>query len=421
MGNYLSIAAVTAVLESLINEEVARLAHVGGNVDVRAGRPIDLKGNAVNQNDPAIRIYLYQATPNPNLRNQDLPFRSGDGQRLVQRPRAALDLHYLISFYGDETRWVPQQLLGSVLNLFHQQPILTPAVIERELQNNQTVAGQPANSFLFDSGLSQQPEGIRLTQTTLNLEEQSKLWSILLHIPYALSVTFQASVVMIEPDITPPMPLPVRERQIRVLPFRQPRITAVEPMMLPAGGELKLRGEQLTAVKTNLLLNNQPVELTPENVTPQAITVSLPAELRAGINSIQVQQYINLSSTTTPDWRPSAASNIAAFVLQPTIQLAETAVSAAAGLTLSVQPPVGKAQTAHLLLNNEKEQPDTSEEEFIAMVRLPAPDLTTDENESLHFDLSTVPAGSYFVRLVVDGAQSHLTDDDGNNRMVEIR
>ena len=411
MGNYLSVAAVTAVLQSLIYEQVASLDNLQGSVDVKSGRPIDLKAGGADQNKPAVRIYLYQATPNASLRNQDLPMRSGDG-RTVHKPRVAVDLHYLIAFYGDELHWVPQQLMGRVLSLFHRQPVLTQEIIENALLADRGANGAPftENDFLLQSGLAQQVESVRLTQTSLNLEELSKLWSILFQVPYSLSVTFQASVVFLEEDIALPQPLPVRERGIRVVPFRQPRITAVNPSTLRAGELLSLRGEQLSADKVAVEFGALVVDVPAAESGDQELSVALPQQLRAGINSVRVRQYLNLGSPTEPDWRAAAASNIAAYVLQPQISLAQTSVKAAQGLTLTVVPAVGQQQAVFLLLNEDKDSPDARLE------RVPADPVSAPETSALTFDLKSIQPGAYFVRLLVDGAESELLRDAQSGR-----
>ena len=411
MGNYLSVAAVTAVLQSLIREQVASLENVQGSVDVKSGRPIDLKDSGADQNNPAIRLYLYQTTPNTSLRNQDLPMRSGEGS-VVRKPRMAVDLHYLIAFYGDELHWVPQQLLGKVLSLFYRQPVLTAGVIENALQANRGENGTPftEDDFLLQSGLDQQVETVRLTQTTLNLEELSKLWSILFQVPYTLSVTYQASVVFLEEDIVLPQPLPVRERQIKVLPFRRPQITAVNPTTLRAGGTLTLRGQQLSADRIAVEFGALSVDVPQADSGDQELSVVLPQLLRAGINSVRIQQYLNLGSPAVPDWRPAAASNIAAFVLQPEINLAQTTVAAAQGLTLAVKPPVGQHQAAFLLLNEDKDSADAR------FFRVPAAAVSDPETDALTFDLKSVSPAAYFVRLMVDGAESVLLSDEQSGR-----
>jgi hypothetical protein len=419
MGDYLAVAAVTAVLQSLIREYVTRPDTKYGSVDVKSGRPIDLKASGADQNSTAIRIYLYQATPNPSLRNQDLPMYAGNG-RVAQVPRVALDLHYLIAFYGNEQQWVPQQLLGKVLSLFHSQPVLTAKVIETALLADQEQKGKlfTDNDFLYGSGLAQQLESIRLTQTTLNLEELSKLWSILFQVPYALSVTFQASVVFIEEDVTVSQPLPVRERQIKALPFRQPQIMDVIPSMLQAGETLTLRGQQLLADRTTLEFGNQYVAIQLGEGRANELAIPLPKDLQAGIHSVRVQHYNNLGSSQAPDWRPVAASNLGAFVLQPAIRLEQTSVRSGDKLKVSVIPPVGKQQAAFLLLNEENDDPNAR------MFKLPAGQIAAPETGTLefvltdNFDQKNIKAGTYFVRLAVDGVQSALLRDEQSGRFM---
>ena len=47
-----------------------------------------------------MNVYLYRVSPNPAWRNQDLPTRARGP--IVDRPLTAIDLHYLLTFYGDE-------------------------------------------------------------------------------------------------------------------------------------------------------------------------------------------------------------------------------------------------------------------------------------------------------------------------------
>lgn len=93
MSNFLAIATVTATLSQTIRAAV--LKDLSG-AEVTTARPDGAGGHT-----PAIgvNLYLYQVTPNAAWRNADLPTRRPNGQ-LVQRPQAALDLHYLLNFYG---------------------------------------------------------------------------------------------------------------------------------------------------------------------------------------------------------------------------------------------------------------------------------------------------------------------------------
>src|SRR5215216_5475616 len=104
MSNFLSIATVTATLSQLIQ------AAIGTDVPGATVSTIRPDGNGGNNiPDIGVNLYLYQVTPNIAWRNADLPTRNSDGQA-VQRPRAAIDLHYLLTFFGNEVQLEPQRL-----------------------------------------------------------------------------------------------------------------------------------------------------------------------------------------------------------------------------------------------------------------------------------------------------------------------
>ena len=85
----------------------------------------------------------------------------------------ALDLHYLLSFHGDEAKLEPQRLLGSVARTLHAHPVLTREMIQDTLQD-------PLFGFLAGSDLADQVEPVKFTPSFLSLEELSKLWSVFL-------------------------------------------------------------------------------------------------------------------------------------------------------------------------------------------------------------------------------------------------
>jgi hypothetical protein len=95
MSNFLAIATVTAALRQTLNA-------VAG-IDVPGAEVTTMRPDEPTNTDARVNIYLYQVTPNAAWRNADLPTRRNDGG-LVQRPQVALDLHYLLTFYGDCTQ-----------------------------------------------------------------------------------------------------------------------------------------------------------------------------------------------------------------------------------------------------------------------------------------------------------------------------
>ncbi|MFJ2171804.1 DUF4255 domain-containing protein [Streptomyces sp. NPDC087851] len=215
MSNALAIATVTQALALLIGNNLSPEMDIAVTVETR-------KPPAEPPTEPTINVFLYQATPNPSMRHTDLPTRASDGT-LVNRPAAALDLHFLISAYGDEATLVGQRLIGCVIRTLHEIPVLPQDLIE-------LAAERP---YLTGSDLAESPQRVRFTPTVMDIDETSKLWGMLHQTPYALSVAYQASLVLIEGREKPVPAQPVRRRTVRAVPFHapgeQPRAETTEP------------------------------------------------------------------------------------------------------------------------------------------------------------------------------------------------
>ncbi len=203
MSNDLAIATVTATLKRLLEDAVT--GHIRGTaITVTIGQP-DQK-DTTQENHGKVNIFLYQVTANPGWRNADLPTRRSDGS-LSQRPQLALDLHYMLSFYGDKTTLVSERLMGIVMKTLHAKPILTQAMIRATVESL---------SYLDGSTLATQPELVKFTPVSLSLEELSKIWSIFFQTQYVLSVAYQSSVVLIETDDRPRINPDAERRDIQV-------------------------------------------------------------------------------------------------------------------------------------------------------------------------------------------------------------
>ncbi len=197
MSNALAIATVTTALAQNVRSAVQ--GAVPG-ADVVTGRPETTPSAGTPQR--RAHLFLYHVAPNGALSNTDLPTRGTEG-RLAQRPRAALDLDYLLAFYGDEAQLEPQRMLGAVVRDLHARPALTRQAIA------DAVRSQP---FLATSNLAEAVEMVRFTPVPLTLEELSKLWSVFFQTPYVLTVTYRGTVILIDAEETAPVPLPVLHR-----------------------------------------------------------------------------------------------------------------------------------------------------------------------------------------------------------------
>jgi hypothetical protein len=399
MSNFLAIAAVTATLRQILQSAVG--------TDVAGANVSTLRPDTPENGDaePRVNLYLYQVTPNAAWRNADLPTRNPAG-RLVDRPQVALDLHYLLSFYGNEGQLTPQRLLGSVARTLHARPVLTRQTIR------DTIAS-PSYNFLAGSNLADDVELVKFSPIAMSLEELSKLWSVLLQTPYTLSVAYQGTVVLIESEESHQAALPVRERKLYVAPFRQPVIEEVQSQAGPnqpieEGGTLIIRGHRLSGETTQVRIGGS------DPVTPTAVSdteISLPltelplpdallpaGTLRAGVQGVQVVHPMLLGDPPAP--RRGVESNVAAFVLRPRIVAPVTASNPQASVTVTLEPDVGQRQRVVLLLN-EFESDSPSAYSF------PAPSRAGD-TDSIVFPISGVKAADYLVRVQIDGAESAL-------------
>ncbi|MEU8785445.1 DUF4255 domain-containing protein [Streptomyces sp. NPDC048637] len=220
MSNALAVATVTQALALLIEHHLHPEIDMAVSVETR-------KPPSDPPTEPTITVFLYQVSHNPSMRNSDLVTRAADGT-LLKRPAAALDLHFVISAYGEETELVGQRLIGSVVRTLHEIPVLPQELIEEAAQR----------PYLAGSDLAESPQKVRFTPLQMDVDETSKLWGMLHNTPYSLSVAYQASLVLLDGHQKPVPAKPVQRPDVTVLPFGAPG--APEPPTPPsraAGGE----------------------------------------------------------------------------------------------------------------------------------------------------------------------------------------
>lgn len=405
MSNFLAVATVTATLRRLLQQTVAQ--------DVAGAIVTTLRPGEATTGLPAtgVNVFLYHAMPSAALRNADLPSRRGDAT-VIQPPQAALELFYLLGFYGNDAALEPQRLLGSVVRTLHSRPILTREMIEA------TVA-DPTYAYLASSDLAEAPARVRFVPVAITPEEKGQLWSgIFDNSDYVLSLAYKASVVLISSGETPAPALPVSGREIAVRSFRQPLLERIEPLAGPqtpivAGTALRLLGQRLSGEQASVRLGT--LEIVPTVISDQELHLILgpPAvatdDLRAGLVAVQVLHPLFLGSSPRPS--PGAESNVGSFLLRPSIlDIGFERGKAAAGsglsgsLTVEVSPPVDVHQQASLSLLPLPGDRATRGYVFASARRTR---LTT----SLRFDFQDVDPAAYLVQVRVDGAESPLVID----------
>jgi hypothetical protein len=389
MSNQLAVATVTATLSQHLGEALS----VVPGASVTFGRPDR------SPPDKGINLYLYEVDHRGSLRFTDLPTRNSKGD-LVERPRAPLELRYLLTFYGEEISLEPQRLLGAAVRVLNGKPILTRAVIRA------TIANPSFSPFLSESDLAEEVDLVKLTPLSMTLEETSKLWSTLLKADHVLSLAYSAGVTFIEGEGSPRTALPVRLPQIQVLPWQPPRLETVTPQIFPfsLGAVLVLEGTGLLLPGTTVMAGQ--VQVMPDaGSTSSRLSLTVTALWRAGVQVAQVVQPVEFPALPGPPVAHSGfESNTVPFILQPTLTGLSFDMADPLGITLvaACNPSVDALQKVELLLNEKTLGP------IPRAFRLSARTRTVSTN-TLRFDAMGLPAGIYLGRLRVDGAESRLT------------
>jgi hypothetical protein len=381
VSDYRAVAAVTATLQNMLQSAVA--AAVPGAI-VKTGRP---ERTPSTTSTGEVNIFLYQVTPNAAFRNADLATRRADGT-LIRAPQVALDLHYLLSFYGDDVKLIPQLLLGVTASTMHAYPHPRPEDLPGFAMGN----GHP----LAGSGIERQMDRLRFAPIMLSHDELSKLWSVFFQVPYTLSIAYLCSVVLIEADLTPQPAMPIRRPGFVVLPEAlPPHVDQVSPQVasLEAGARITLQGRGLRGDDVVRIGGR---DLAAESATVTTLVVALPEDLPAGVQTVRVVRR-----------ETGASSSPVAFVLRPAVT-GEVRLETADGpvLRVPVTPPVGAGQAAALLLNEVGAPGDRAPRSYSLRIRA-----EHRSDGGLAVPASGVEPGTYLVRVEVDGIASALATD----------
>lgn len=228
MSSALAIASVTGVLKNLLDNRLVEhgIAANLGDVTVTALPPDRVPIGAEERSQ--LNLFLYRVTPNSSWRLRGAAARNGDGGRApaagatsgttgragsrggrgengssgsgAGRQPLALDLHYLLTAYGEQDLQA-EILLGYGIQLLHETGALTRDTIRSALAvispNGNAGALPPARAALAASNLADQLEQIEICPEFLSTEETSKLWSTL-QARYRPSAAYKVSAVLIE-------------------------------------------------------------------------------------------------------------------------------------------------------------------------------------------------------------------------------
>ncbi len=413
MSNALAIAATTAALRSLLIRGL-------GISDVTI-RPPDTarKGLAGNQ----VNLFLYQTSIDAAWRNRDMPQQVKPSE--TGQPPLPLCLYYLVTAFGegdDESK--TQQLLGQAMSVLHDHPLLGADEIKHATETD--VPG---------SNLHEQIERVRITPQPLSLEEVSKLWAAF-QTNYRLSAGYQAAVILIESTraIRTPLPVLTQGRDDRG-PSAQgdliPPFPAIDRIDVPNGRVIAQLDDQLTLVGHHFALSTGDplqVEVSVQFITtrlPQPLSATIPANQRTDTQiTVTIPHQVGVfypaglyrvSTNVMPIGQPleTRTTNELPLMLAPVIIQIN-----GGNLPAPPAPPISVARVnvvnglgdATLQI---KCRPEVVPEQSAALLvgdRTVNAEAHATQTDTLTFIARQIAAGTYRLRLRIDGVDSPLID-----------
>ncbi|MFE5631361.1 Pvc16 family protein [Streptomyces sp. NPDC056463] len=399
MSNTLAVPAVTAALTTLVQNAVNGLGINPG--PVVAPGPLDSTGDQAR-----VGVHLYRVTRNATLSLADLPTRSSAGQ-LRQKPRAALDLHYLFTFRGTD-EWQTQALLARTAAALHTVPYLTDTLLAEAGTDHPEIDG---------NDLAQADEPVRVTPEALSTDELTRLWALFPPASFTVTLAVTAGPVLVDGDGDPGAVLPVRTVLAGAAPFTPPRldgaagpegrgapVRAAAPMP-----DLHLHGHALSAREgetSEVLVDGAVVSTGVTAVDDTHLVLPSPV-LAPGRRRIAVRRSGPAAHPTLSTTRPAQTSPPVVILVVPTLRTVTAATSTGhqpglrtGTVSAGVVPPVGQGNRVRLLLDATTPGSTVS---LALAAELPA---GTPPTAQVDFAVTDAPAGPYRVTLEVDGARS---------------
>lgn len=393
MSNALAIAATTATLRNLLLTQVPQLDGDLSDLEVTA-QALDVARKGISK--AQVNLFLYQTTINVAWRNMDMPRQTRPGE--AGTPPLALNLHYLVTAYGrgdSDNDAVNHRVLGGAMSVLHDHPMLSRSEIAIALPNND---------------LAEQFERVKITPLTLGVEEISKLWMVF-QTQYRISMAYEVTVVLIDSRTPARSALPVLkrgddDRGVVTAPGSASVLAVVQfPRSQPAlrlGESAVIRGDQLTTHDAVLRFTSSrlqnPVEIQPAPATEPAQIAFEIEDVADDADALSrwVPGFYTVALVVKRSGVPPIVSNEIAFSLAPRITLSSANAGAGAvDVTVTCAPRLVPAQRVLLVFGDRQVEPTT--------ITTPA---DTSQPTTVLFKLTGLSAGSYLVRLRVDGVDS---------------
>jgi hypothetical protein len=400
MSNVLAIAATTRTLRNLLLAQMPQLDTELNDLEVTL-QPPDVARKGISK--AQLNLFLYQVVANAAWRNLDLPGQVRAGE--TAPPPLALNLHYVLTAWGrgeSDSDALSHRVLAAAMSTLHDRGVLD---------------GNDIRNALADNDLANQIERVRGTPLPQSVDDMSRLWTAF-QTNYRTSAAYEAAVVLIDSQTAARTPLPVLRRgaQDRGVIATASAAALLDALSLPhaqtavrLGEDIVLGGRQLATQDAVARFSSPrldaPIDIAPLAGEAGSLRVHL-ADSSEDTTAVArwAPGIYTVALRVQPPGLPPLLSNELPLALAPVIMLGSLA--AAAGdfvLNLTCAPRIRDGQRVFLLFGDRLLTP--------ASLGNPA---DTQQPTALTFQLTGVAAGTYTVRLRVDGADSIPVDFSGS-------
>jgi len=388
MNTGFAVAAVTVALADrlhvLISDSVpgARVTTLNpGSESLRGG-------------DPIVNLYLFRSARNGFVSNNDLPTRSAAGKPLAS-PVMKLDLDYMITFFGNDTKLDPQRLLGLVVGGLNAEPFIKQDALRATIASTPWLGGTPDPELPL--------EEIRVTPLNMAPDAMARLWSEFVHVSYQLTQLYTVTPVSLVTVLPVEPVLPVRRIGMRAVPSSHLAIisivNAADPdLPLQGGGQMAVRLVNPAQPGLTVKLNGVAAEGVKVGFDADGfaallvdLTASHPGPLVAGPLAVQV-------TLTAPAKRLAAESQVVHTSIVPCLAQAPAVVQGQLVVTMTL--PVPPEASAEVLLFPYR-APQLSSRSLRCLPR-------TTPSTGLVAPLAGVPPGPYLASVEIDGVATLL-------------
>lgn len=432
MPDGFAIAALNHAMRTRIQQCINDAADVQqtGQFDIVTRPPDQIA--AANPARATLSIYPWRLTPNASWMSSRTSAYTPGGERR-DSPLLAVDLLYVLAAYGQDSS-AGDAPLGLALIGLHETPVLTRERL-RAMAAANFPNGSPLPQALRD--LAEQPAAITVEPLFHEMEEFSQIWSTF-NSGVRTGMLYRVGTLLMESPRRAASAPPVRERRHSVSLLRGPVVQRVLVGVTGAGpfavrtlawpGEVvRLEGSGLRGAVTALAIGAVRVPANPARLRSDRMEIELPADLRPGLVSLQVRHELPKPPGTLP---PPAAgtvtgerSNLVPLAIRPVLRPADSFTignrqvtpqgATSFDVTAHFDVAVGSHQRCELLLNAVAAGPDGRFAAFAFVAPQPAPGVPEASVAERVVPVQGVPEGDYLARVVIDGAESALTEDAG--------